>query len=145
MINNVDKDSFNRYLKDNLKGDLELEQIIQKNISNRGNEKLVIERRMLNSIKRTFKRARFDKEEMKHHKSLPNFRQICENVGLGDLGYVTIQRMGSHAIHGTWYDLLTNYIKFKDGEFSLRDNIDSKPQENYFTQINILLIEALKE
>ncbi len=139
------KDSFNRYLRDSLDGDYEFRQVILGEIENRSNTQLVIEERMLKSISRNFELSGMSFETFKEHKKLPNFKQICEQLDLGDMAYVTMMRMGSHSIHGTWTDLLANYIDYSEEEFRMADNTDSDPGENYFTAISLFLIESFQD
>jgi len=135
--------SFERYLKDSLDVDLELKNLIEQNISKRSNQSLVIENRMLTSIKESFDYAQFSEEDLEKYKKLPSFKQICFDIRLSNQDYMTVQRMGSQAVHGAWSDLLANYMTFENGRYILQDNVTSFPHENYFTLNNLFLIDAL--
>lgn len=142
LITKENDDSFKRYLRDGLYADYELRKIISSIISDRNDQTLVIEERMLNSIDRVFATAGFTPEDLEKHKKLPNFKQILLDLGYDAAAYVFIQRMGSQSIHGTWSDLMACYLEYDKGEFNLQDNDKSYPKENYFTTNILFALEA---
>lgn len=145
LIKYSEDNSFKRYLRSSLDGDKEFWDIIETNIQDRSGEKLIIEERMLKSIKRSFSTAGMTKDSINQYRKMPQFRQICTQIGYGDLAYVTMMRMGSHAVHGTWSDLLANYLEDENGNLVLRDNDRTSPSENYYTSSSLFTIEALKD
>jgi hypothetical protein len=106
-----DPDCFQRYLADGLKKDLQLRRHIEDNIRKRGGDTLVIETRMLRSIQECINLSGLSEEDIGDAKPLHDFAAMCRDLDLGDLFYTAIQRMGSHAIHGTWSDLIFNYLR----------------------------------
>ena len=136
-------DSFARYLADSLKKDLVLKEEIKKNISNRNGSILVIEKRMLESIQNCLKLSELSEQEVKDAKKLPDFAQMCKDLKLYDNFYTAIQRMGSHAVHGTWSELVFNYLKHEDGHFFPRDH-EIETQDGQFVTIIRLVLGAME-
>ena len=69
---------------------------------------------------------------------------MCKDLGYSGLGYVVLQRLGSHAVHGTWPDLLFHYHAEEDGSFTLHDNT-VPPDQNSFVVSSLQLLVALRE
>ncbi len=145
LIKKSDSNSFKRYLRDSLAGDKEFKDIIESEIIKHSGKKLVIEERMLKSIKRCFNLAGMTTEDFSKYKRMPNFRELCKQIDYDDMAYVTMMRMGSHAIHGTWTDLLANYIEHEDDNFTLKDNNKTAPSENYYTVNNIFALDVFTD
>ena len=78
---------------------------------------LPIEARILKSIERVCKKSRIDIKDVdpKYRDWGGGVRNRLEALGEKDM-YVT-QRIGSHAIHGTWIDLLFHNLEEKEGGF----------------------------
>lgn len=139
-----DDDSFLRYLADGLVKDLILKRQIEKNIEDRNGEILVIEQRMLNSIKECIELSGLSEQEITDAKKFPDFALMLKNLGFSDISYTAIQRMSSHAVHGTWSDLILNYLRHDDGQrLSPRDHeIDT--QDVQFIMVIRLVLGAVK-
>jgi hypothetical protein len=136
-----DKDRFSRVLADGLKGDLELKSHIQNNIKARGH-KIAIEDRMLKSIQRSLKTARLSDSSIKKTRRLPSLQSLMLQIGMSDLSYVVIQRMGSHMVHGTWTALLAHNIEVEDGVLKLNPDFNS-PHPNGLVFSSLFVLEAL--
>lgn len=132
-------DSFTRYLADGLKKDLILKRQIDENILNRKGKILIIEQRMLSSINRCVQLSKLSEQDIMDAKGLPNFSQMCNNLNLNDFFYTVIQRMGSHAVHGTWSDLIFNYLHNAEQEFCLKDHEIETQDAQFIIVIRILL------
>ena len=75
-------DAFRRYLADGLKTEVELSAEIRGNIADREeNRVLVIERRMLNSIKRHMALAGLTEDEISAIKKMPNTAAMISDLG----------------------------------------------------------------
>ena len=136
-------DYFLRYLADGLKKDLKLKDDIKENINNRGGNTLVIETRMLNSIEKCIGPSGLTQKEVVGAKKLPDFATMCRDLSLGDLGYTAIYRMGSHAVHGTWSDLIFHYLRHEEDQgFSLKD-LEEDTQDIQYIYISLLVLEAM--
>lgn len=65
-----------------------------------------------------------------------------KEVGLADLSYVIVQRMGSHAVHGTWTGLLASTIDVEKSKLTLRPEFNS-PHPNQLMFASVLVLEAI--
>jgi len=136
--------SFQRYLADGIKSDLKLRDRIQQNIAQRGGDALVIESRMMASIQECIKSTKLTEALIHETKALPDLWSMCRDCGLREEFYIGTQRMGSHAVHGTWTSLSSHYLrKNKRGDYYLRDH-DVRPHENQFMIIPLVMLETLK-
>ena len=137
-------DGFIRYLADGLKNDLILKAEIQANIAKRSGVRLVIEDRMLESIDRCVLASGLSEQQISGAKRLPDLRSMLDDFGVGSEAYTILQRMGSHSVHGTWADLVANYLQIDDsGGFRLRDH-DVPTHHNQFVFVILLVLGALK-
>jgi hypothetical protein len=142
------KDSLNnrfvRYLADGLKKDLILKKHIEENIENRNGSILVIEQRMLDSIQECINLNGLSDQDVNDTKGLPSFLQMCKDLEFSDLFYTAIQRMGSHAVHGTWSDLVFNYLRHENGQrFYPRDH-EVDTQDVQYIGVTRLVLAAMK-
>jgi hypothetical protein len=70
-------------------------------------------------------------------------RQRYEALGQADR-YVTEQRMGSHAIHGSWVDLLQHHMRRVEGGFIT--NFDWHPSDGrLLSGIALMALEAASD
>ena len=115
LLKKDDDTVFERFIKVGLKGDRELYDIIQENITNRNGQELEIERDMLLSIARTCERSGIKIEEIDLRADSwgGSYRDRMTEMGLGD-GYPIFQGMTSQAVHGSWSDLIRNYLTKND-------------------------------
>ena len=106
---------YERFVKFGLKGERELYDIIQENIRNRNGQELDIERGMLLSIARTCENSGVKIEEIdpKAGSWGGSYRDRLVATGLGD-GYPILQGITSQAVHGSWSDLIRNYLSKND-------------------------------
>ncbi|MBE0410526.1 MAG: hypothetical protein IBX69_12430 [Anaerolineales bacterium] len=133
-------DSIARYLADGLKKDLILKKQVEKNIENRDGSVLVIEQRMLDSIQNCISLSGLSEHDIDNAKRFPDFAQICKDLEYNDTFYTAIQRMGSHAVHGTWSDLVFNYLINDDGQrFYPRDHEIETRDAQYIVSIHLVL------
>lgn len=136
-------DAFKRFLADGLKTEVELAAEIRSNISGRETkEVLVIEGRMLKSIRRHIELAGLTEQEISGTKKLPNTAAMISDIGHPRLMYVVGQRLGSHHVHGTWPSLLTHYLEEENGSLVLRDH-DCDTHPNQFVVIPLLVLSAM--
>ena len=138
-------DCFKRYLAGGMKSDLKLKDHIQRSIDERGGDILVIEKEMLVSIQEYIDSTELSEEQIRQINPLPDLWSMCRDVGLSEKFYIGTQRMGSHAVHGTWTALRGHYLRQDaDGEYSLRDH-DVRPHENQFMVIPLVILDTLKK
>ena len=109
---------FDQFIKFSLAPERELYDIIKQHIQDQGGNEMPIQTRMLRSIQRTCDLSGFKVEEIdpKHGDWGGGLRNRVEALGQSLL-YVVGQRILSHAVHGTWVDLLLHHLEEKDGGF----------------------------
>jgi hypothetical protein len=137
-------EGFTRYLADGLKNDLILKRQINGNIVNRSGDTLAIEKQMLNSIQNCIDSSGLSEQEINDAKKLPDFSNMCEALGFNDVFYIAIQRMGSHAVHGTWSDLIFNYLRKGDDYRLIPRDHDSDTQDVQYIFISHVVLDAMK-
>ncbi len=138
------EDRFDRYVANGLRSDLELKSQILNAIQKRDGSVLEIESRMLASIDRTLSAAEMTEADVLAAKKLPDLASMMQAVGYDRLMYVVAQKIGSHAVHGTWTSLLTHYLRRSDdGEF--RTNSEDIPAHfNNYSLVALVVLSALK-
>jgi uncharacterized protein DUF5677 len=103
---------FDQFVSFSLGPERELYDLIHANIAARGGEILPVEQRMLDSITRLCRSSSVSIEEVdrKYGDGGGGLRERLKAIGKEDL-YVAMQRIPSHAVHGTWVDLWTNHLE----------------------------------
>lgn len=104
---------YDQFVRSGLAPERELYDIIQRNIRSRADKAVLpIETRMLNSIDRVSKLSGFKIEEIdsRYREWGGGIRNRLRELGEDDL-YVATQRIPSHAVHGTWVDLVLHHLE----------------------------------
>ncbi|SRR6266478_425426 len=135
------RDRFDRYLSDGLRNDLEFKKHILANMETRGHQ-IAIEARMLKSIDRSVRTSGMSQEKIAKIKKLPNLEAMMKEIGFQDLAYVVVQRMGSHAVHGTWTGLLASTIDVEKSTLTLRSEFNS-PHPNQLMFGCLIVLESI--
>lgn len=137
-------DAFAVYVADSLRTDGHLRDLINRTLASRGGVRLPIEDRMLASIQRHADAAKMHPSDVDTVRRQPKFFEMCTAVGHGERFYVAVQRIGSHAIHGTSADLLFHYIEQdENGCFATKANTESTPSHNQLAMPALVVAEAL--
>lgn len=98
------------FIKSSLRPEKEQSLQIQENIARRGST-LPIENRMLNSINRIFRNSGIgDTSELDNIPKRKDFKQILIAINL-EYAYPSLQGISSHAVHGTWVDLMLHHLE----------------------------------
>lgn len=139
-----DTEAFKGYLADGLKKDLTLKDEILRSVENRKGRKLIIEKRMLESIQNYIDLSHLSEEEIISTKKLPNLEQMFSDLEYTNVLYTVIQRMGSHAVHGTWSDLLFYYL-VKDGDDLVVQDLGSRTQDVQYVSVIYLVVAAMRD
>jgi hypothetical protein len=108
---------FSQFVEFSLGPERELYDHVQKNIQARG-ETWPVEDRMLKSIQRICRLSglSIDEVRVKYGDWGGGLRERLKAIGFED-GYVSLQRIPSHSVHGSWVDLLFHYLKDSDDGF----------------------------
>lgn len=79
-----------------------------------------IEKRMATSVRRSLKEDRISLKELMANKRWDldgkNFRQILSDLGLGSV-YAYGFGVGSHWVHGDWFDIKRHHLEKIDGKY----------------------------
>lgn len=110
---------YDDFVRSGLGPERELYDVIQVNIKNRGGDVLPIEERMLKSIERACSLAGLKIEEInpKVRDWGGNLKERLKALGEEEL-YLSTQRIPSHAVHGTWVDLILHHLQEGEGGFA---------------------------
>lgn len=134
---------FRRYVASGLRSDLELKKNLLSNIDRRGGTALVIEERMIDSIARCLELGEMTEEEVWSTKRMYTFEAICRDLDLPPEGYTVLQRISSHAIHGSWTDLLFHYLESKgDAPLGPREGVNP-PDPKHLAAVALEVLAAL--
>ena len=109
---------YEQFVKNGLRGERELYDIIHQNMEHRGNKQLAIEESMLKSIldKCESSGVRIEDVDLRARSWGGTFRDKLSALEFDDGAYTVLQRISSHAVHGTWVDLLSHHlVRHDDG------------------------------
>jgi hypothetical protein len=108
---------FDQFARFSLGPERELYDIIQANIKQRGGDVWPIEQRMLSSIDRVCRLTgvKIEDVDRKYGDWAGGLRERAKAVG--DEALYSTQRIASHAVHGTWADLVLHHLEEKDGGY----------------------------
>ena len=120
LIAKDDPRVFSQFVEFSLGPERELYDAIQQNIGQRGST-LPIEERMIRSIDRICRLSgvAIDQVRAKYGDWGGGLKERLKAVGLED-GYVHFQRVPSHAVHGSWVDLLLHFLDESGNGFKPR-------------------------
>jgi hypothetical protein len=113
----AEPDMFDEFIRSSLGPERDLYDVIQRNIEKRGEAGAQpIEERMLKSIDRVARLGGVDIEtvDAKQRDWGGNLRERLKAMGDGER-YLFLQRIPSHAVHGTWVDLVLHHLEETEG------------------------------
>jgi hypothetical protein len=113
LVRTNDDKFFDQFVRFSLGPERELYDIIQANVAARGGEVLPIEERMVHSIDDVCRVSRVTIKEVdrKYGDWGGGIRERLKALGK-EGRYVAMQRILSHAVHGTWVDLYKNHLEY---------------------------------
>jgi hypothetical protein len=145
LAQGLEPDRFTRFLADSTRSDLALEREIESRIQARKGAVWPIESRMLGSIARTLDLTGLDRDTLSQAKRMPDMRSVMLEVGLDERAYIGMQRMGSHAVHGTWSDLVHCYLEpDPSGRLLPRDH-NVATHHTQFVMVLLMVLSANRE
>jgi hypothetical protein len=136
---------YDQFVKFSLGPERELYDLVLKNVKDRGGKQLVIEKQILASINRICNASGVKIEEVNSKQGDwgGGLRNRLEALGNPD-AYVLQQRMPSHAVHGTWVDLLLHHLQVRNDGF--------EPNPDWFASdaqllnaVSVHVINAIRE
>jgi Family of unknown function (DUF5677) len=115
LVRSKDGKYFDQFVDFSLGPERELHDQIEANIIARNGEVLDIEKRLLNSISRLCDASgmRIEEVQRNHRDWGENVRERLKALGKESL-YATVYRMPSHAVHGSWPDLLLGHLAYDE-------------------------------
>jgi len=107
------------FVKKGLGPEREYHDLVQQNIAERGGVMTPMEDRILQSILRVIERSGVKIEDVpvKHQEWGVNMREKIKEIGWD--GMYVPYRIGSHAVHGSWVDVLMRHLVYSDEGFSV--------------------------
>lgn len=129
-----------RFLEGSLRPDREHQVLIERNIEERG-VRLKIEERMLSRMDRFEKLAGLREVATKDLRRMPDLSSILSDIGHGRGIYVAVGKVGSHAVHGNWQQLLTRNLIEEDNVLSLKFRPGTSDPSQY-ALISFFVMEA---
>ena len=144
LIEKGDDVLYDKYVAASLGTEREFYDLVQKKIKERG-AVLSIDEDILKSINRIAKLSDIDIQQVdKRFKDWAgSLRYRYEALGQSDQ-YVTQERMGSHAVHGTWVDLVQNYLYAVDDGFVINFDL-SDSDGRLLAPIAVLALDAARD
>ena len=137
---------YDRFVKNGLRPERELHDAIHENIRLRDGQRLAIEEGMLKSIlaKCESSGVTIDEIDVKAGSWGGSFQDRVKALGFGEKAYTILQGIPSHAIHGTWMDLLNNHLLRVEGGFE--PNFDhTQTDGELLMPMAFLVAEAARE
>jgi hypothetical protein len=126
---------------DGMAADLEFRSVVQSNIARSGGIPTAREARFLRAIGNSLRESGMSEQEIRAELRLPNIFQMFEQLGYGRAYYVAVQGMQSHAIHGTWSDLVSGYLDI--GETIRPRGTNNVPNAGQYGGIALAVLGAL--
>lgn len=124
LITHASDEIFRSYCSYSLQHERQLLARIHANIEARNGQELPIERRMINSIERSFRVSGIDLEDVPKTKERNwgglNIFERAKAVGL-EAAYLAAFGGGSHTVHGNWQDLVEYHLEDVNDDFFRAD------------------------
>lgn len=141
-----DEEVFERFIKNDLRAERELYDDIRENIASRGGEQLAVEQSMMESILDKCELSGVAIDEINSRASSwgGSFADRVKALGFDESTYTIFQRIPSHAVHGTWMDLLNNHLLRKEDGFE--PNLDHVQTDGeLLSPVAIFVVEAVQD
>jgi Family of unknown function (DUF5677) len=143
---------FDQYLADSIRNDLKLKNHIDAQVAQNNSKTLPVESRLLKSIENRQRATGLSDKALESIKALPNLKVMLGDVhkavynnsslNVTDRTYLMGQTMGSHAVHGSWANLVANFLNETD-EFVFTANGEIIETElSQFADISLCILEA---
>ena len=137
---------YDKFVKNNLRPERELYDSISENISLRDGKRLAIEESMLESILTKWQSSGVTVDEINPKAGSwgGSLQDRMKALGFEGKAYTVLQGIPSHAVHGTWMDLLNNHLLRREDGFELRfDHLQTDGE--LLMPVALLVAEAAKE
>ncbi len=136
------EEDFEKYVKSSFRPEKETYDYIKENIERRGTT-LPIEERIIESINKTIINSGFhDITELENLPRREDFKSILNKMDM-EQAYPLLQGIPSHAIHGTWMDLILHHLQKNEQGFSPKLTTFF-PDASLLSPISVLILSAIK-
>ncbi len=98
---------------------------------------------MLKSIAHTFALSGLTEADVATTKPLPDYASILDSLGDDPIAYIVHQRIGSHAVHGTWVALLLQYLDENDDGSLVPRDVDRETHVNQYLAVALSVLAAV--
>lgn len=143
---------FDQFLADSIQVDQKLKKHIEGQIARNDGEILPVESRLLTSIENRQRATGLSDTALRSIKQIPNLKDMLVSVHgavynnsspmITDRTYLMGQSMGSHAVHGSWANLVANFLEETDNfVFKANGNI-IETDLSQFADISLCILEA---
>ncbi len=138
--------TFDQFIKSSFRPERELYDTIKQNIAQRNGTSLLIEESMLKSIMDKCTMSEVNIEEV--NSRTPNWegtlKERMEAIGFDQVLYNAFQRIPSHAVHGTWMDLISRHLLYHEDGFE--PNLEHEHTDGrLLTPIALIAVSAARE
>ncbi len=136
---------YDNFVARSLGPERELVDLVNRNIKNRDGRRLVIEERMLDTVEEKFRQSGVEIEQVEANVGdwSGGLKERVKALDMED-AYVGFARLPSHAIHGTWVDLLQYHLLPKGDGFEA--NYDwAESDGELFLGISLLALQSARE
>jgi len=147
LIRANDDKYFDQFVKFSLGPERELYDLIQANVAGRKGDVWPIERRMLESINDVCSASgvKIEDAARKYGDWGGGLRERLKALNKKEEQYVSMQRVPSHAVHGTWVDLYKNHLEHNvKADVYSPDPRFSRVDARLLGPIALLVLEAVK-
>lgn len=128
LIRNTENNTFRNYIKYSLITEKELLNTIENNVKNRDGKEFNIEKRMKNSILRSFNTSDFQLEEVNKSSKWKSIAARAKDT-VNEIFYSVYYGTASHAVLGNWQDLLSHHLTRREKKFKINlDWTTTRPQ-----------------
>lgn len=135
-------EDYDKFVKSSLRPERDQRKVIFENIAKRG-EGLPIETRMLNSIERVFKVSGINNsDELEKIPGRKDYKEILKALNM-DNAYTMLQGVPSHAIHGTWVDLVLHHLEETTSGFKPKPDT-ARVDARLLLPVSLLVLRALQ-
>lgn len=118
ILLDTDEKSKQDYIKYSLKTEKKLYDMINKNIESRDGTELPIEKRMKESIERSFKSSGLELKDVNKNFKWKNIYERTKTVDQ-EFYYKTYYGISSHSIHGNWQEIMFNHLNENENGFQI--------------------------
>lgn len=110
-----DSEGFEKFVASGLKFDLKFKSQLFRSIEKNGSKDPVRESRMMESVNLCIAKSGLSEDQIQDKSmELPSVYDMIQDIGGDFMDYEALYRLPSHAVHGSWTELITYYVELAD-------------------------------